>query len=92
MSRTSWMTSPSPLALTTQVMEPIVKVWPALGANGELGKHTIWPAMGSSANPYLARQLSTKCAQQSTEEYTHDGRFVEEVSEIMSKMVTRHKI
>ena len=69
-----------------------MKVWPALGANGELGKHTIWPAMGSSAYPYLVRQLSTKCARQSTEEYTHDGRFVEEVSEIMSKMVTRHKI
>ena len=36
--------------------------------------------------------LSTKHARQSTEGYTHDGRFVVEVSKIRSEMVTRHKI
>jgi hypothetical protein len=40
------MTSPSPLALMTQVMELTVKDWSGLGANGELGRRTIWPAMG----------------------------------------------
>jgi hypothetical protein len=64
---TSWTISSSPLALTTQVMDPTVKDWPGLGANEELGRRTIWLAMGSSAHRYLARQLSTKDAQQSTE-------------------------
>jgi hypothetical protein len=50
----------------TQVMDPTVKDWLGLGANEELGRRTIWLAMGSSAHRYLARQLSTKDAQQST--------------------------
>ena len=36
--------------------------------------------------------MSTKDARQSTEGATCDGRFVREVSEIRSEMVTRHKI
>jgi hypothetical protein len=47
---------------------------------------------GSSAHSYLARQLSTKDARQSTEGFTHDGRVIIEVSEIRSEMMTRHKI
>jgi hypothetical protein len=37
--------SPSLLALMTQEMDPTVKDWLGLGANGELGKHIIWFAM-----------------------------------------------
>ena len=45
------------------------------------------------STPFVeAPHLSTKCARQSTEGYTHDDRFVVEVSEIRSEMVTRHKI
>ena len=88
LSRTSLMTSPSPLVLMTQVTDPTVKDWPGLGANGELGKRTIWPAMGSSAHPYLACQLSTKDARQSIEGATRDGKLIGEVSKIRSKMVT----
>jgi hypothetical protein len=47
---------------------------------------------GSSAHSYLACQLLTKDARKSTEGVSHDGRFVVEVSEIKSEMVTRHKI
>jgi hypothetical protein len=36
--------------------------------------------------------LSTKCARQFTEEYTHDSRFVVEVSEIRNEMMIKHKI
>ena len=36
--------------------------------------------------------VSIKDARQSTEGATRDGRFVSEVSEIKSEMVTRHKI
>ena len=59
---TSWTISLSPLALMTQVIDLTVNDWPGLGANGELGKLTICSAMGSSAHPYLAHQLSTKDA------------------------------
>ena len=69
-----------------------MKDCPRLGANEELGKHTIYPTVGSSAHRYLARQLSTKDARQFTEGATHDGRFVGEVSEIKSETVTRHNI
>ena len=74
-----WMISRSSLVLMTQVTDPTVKDWPGLGANGELGKHTIGLVMGSSAHPYLARQLSTKDARQSTEGATLYGRLIEEV-------------
>jgi len=65
-----------------------MKDWPGLGVNGELGKCTIWLAMESSAHPFLVCQLSTNDARQSTEGAVHDGRLIEEVSEIRSEMMT----
>jgi hypothetical protein len=35
----------------TQVKEPTVKTWPGLGSNGELGMHTIWPAIDQAHTP-----------------------------------------
>ena len=68
-------------------MESTVKDWPGLGANRELGRRTIWPAMELSAHPYLARQLSTKDAQQTIDGYTHEGRFFIEVSEMVKALI-----
>jgi hypothetical protein len=39
------MISPLPLGLMTQVMDPIVKIWPGSGWVIELEKVTIWFAM-----------------------------------------------
>jgi hypothetical protein len=75
----------------TQVTDLTVKDWLGLRVNGELRKRTIWLAMGLSAHPYLASQLSTKDARQSIKGATCDGRLFGVVSEIRSEMVIRHK-
>ena len=49
----------------------------------------IWLAMGSSAHPYLVRQLSTKDAQQSTEGYPTMVDLSVEVRVIRNRMVTQ---
>jgi hypothetical protein len=53
LSYTGSMISPLPLALMTQEMDPTVKDWPGLRENGELGRHAIWLAMGTSCTLLL---------------------------------------
>ena len=68
-----------------QEIDPTVKVWPGFGENGELRNRTILFAMKQHAHPYLARQLSTKYAWQSTEGDPHDGRLIGGMREIKNK-------
>ena len=50
-SYTSSMISPLPSGPMTQVMDPIMKIWPASRGAMELGKVTIWFAMDSACTP-----------------------------------------
>ena len=67
----------------------------AIAENVLMILRSIWFAMGSSAHPYLARQLSTKDARQSTEGYAHDGRLFGRDArdkKLDGNRDTRHKI
>ena len=72
----------------SQEIDPTVKVWLGFGENRELKNHTMLFAMKQHTHPYLARQLSTKCARQSTEGDPHDGRLIKGMREIKNKKAT----
>ena len=84
--------SSSPSALMTQEIDPTVKIWPGFGEDEEPEKCTILFVMETARTPLPAVPTINKRCSAVHRGVSHDGRFVVEVSEIRSEMVTRHKI